>query len=168
MSDVEFFERKVLESSLIKVLLSPSYPEIGEFLHLPEIDPEIVDGFSREIVEKCIGKLISKVLTTIDIELIKKLLTKYGIKASSKKKEELEHKQAQLQDYIFGLKGIEYDTPEQSDEKWASLRDSVIKEESEAEKAVEDKYYLEILWKIAYAIPFGIPLWIHKLIFKKN
>ena len=147
---------------MIKVLLSSSHPEIGEFLHLPEIDPKIVDNFSKRIVVGCIKKIINKVIQTIDITLIEKILENFGGKASSDKKETLKKKQEQVQDYILGLEGITANMSEQSsNETWEKLRKEKQTHIETIEQGVEDQFQLSALWNFVYSIPLGIPLWIH-------
>ncbi len=161
IGNVDAFEQSVLKSSLIKVLLSSSHPEVGEFLHLPEIDPKIVDVFSKKIVKGCIKKIVDHVIKTIDVFLIKKALEEFGEKASPGKKEALEKKQKQLQEHIFGLKGIRADTPQQFDEKWKNLRKQKHARLEKIKEEVKDQYRLSPLQTIVYSIPLGIPLWIH-------
>ncbi|WP_158024977.1 hypothetical protein, partial [Candidatus Protochlamydia sp. W-9] len=52
--NLQVFVQSVLESSLINTIFSQSNPEIGQFLHLPEIDPRLVRNYDREIVGRCI------------------------------------------------------------------------------------------------------------------
>ena len=110
------FEKNVLDTSLINVLLSSSHPEIGEFLHLPEIDPKLASDFSKNIVQGTIQQLMDKVIKTINVTLIKKLLEKFGDQASYHNKERLQTLQKQVQRYIFGLKGKKIE--EQTDKEW--------------------------------------------------
>lgn len=157
VGDINTFGKAVMESSLIKVILSPSHPEIGDFLHLPGIDPKLRDYFDQKVVETCIRKIVDTVIKTIDVSAIKKVIKECGEKASPGKKETLESKQQDVRDYILGLKGIKTNTQQESDKEWKTLQEQL----GVVAQNVEDKYTLGILRKIALAIPFGIPLWMH-------
>ncbi len=161
VGDINAFERRVLESSLIKVLLSSSHPEVGEFLHLTEIDPKIIDDFSKRIVRGCIKKIVDNVIQTIDVVLIEKILEEFGEKASPRKKETLQKKQKQVQKYILGLEGSRAGTHEQVNKSWEVLRKEKQTHLATIEQGVEDRYQLSTLQKVAHLIPFGIPLSIH-------
>lgn len=60
--DPKTFMESVLDSSLINTLTFQSHPEIGQFLHLPEMDPDIVRGYDEDIIASCITKYIDYVV----------------------------------------------------------------------------------------------------------
>ena len=167
--DIKFdekFESKVIKTSLINALLSSHQPEVGEFLHLPEIDPKLAREFSKNIVAGCIKKIVEKVIENVNVELIKKILENFGKEASADKKEQLQAMQKLVTDYILGLKGRK--KKEQTDQEWENLCQEAQSKIDYAKTKSEQEVELSLLWHIAYAIPLGIPKWLHNINKKKK
>lgn len=126
------FERSILESSLTKTLKGRSNPEIGRFLHLPQLDPKIVRQYDQEIVDRCITKYMNFVIKTIHISLIDKLCNEKSEIGSKQKIDELQKKITKLKNYVLlSLTGLSFvDDPEKAAEKWneiqKKLRDSTL------------------------------------------
>ncbi len=122
--DFYAFERSVLEYSLTKTLKARSNPEIGRFLHLPQLDPMIVRHYDQEIVDRCITKYMNFVIKTIHISLIDKLCNENSEIGSKQKKEELQNKIAELKNYVMQtLTGISFvDDPVRAEEEWNKIK----------------------------------------------
>ena len=115
LRDFSTFKRRVLESSLIRTIFSLSNPEIGQFLHLPEIDPTIVRKFDKELIESSIENYTYFIIRTLDVALIDKITGLLTV-ATLKTKIEL------FQEYILGTLGGEYKDPAKREKNWADLR----------------------------------------------
>ena len=162
--DFKAFEQSVLESSFIKTILSQSNPEIGQFLHLPEIDPTIVRKYDREIVGSCIKEFMRAVISTLNISLIEKILQE--MKPPKEKVKALKEKLTHLQRYVLGLLGA---GALSEDSKQAAIEWSRIQNEHKITMdAVEDGFNLPTWAKVCPGIiPIGIPRGIYTL-FKWN
>ncbi|MGR3973156.1 MAG: hypothetical protein QRY72_01050 [Candidatus Rhabdochlamydia sp.] len=75
LEKIKLFEKSILETSLINTLLCESYPEIGKFFHLEEMDPTIVKNYDKQLIEMCIRDYIDEVVTDflINQEMINKI-----------------------------------------------------------------------------------------------
>ncbi|MFC2049555.1 hypothetical protein ACFLR2_02645, partial [Chlamydiota bacterium] len=121
--DFKEFEGSVLESSLIKTIFAESNPEIGRFLHLPEIDPKIVREFDLKIVSDCITKYRKALIQMLDVEAIHVALAEIGEKAAEQRVKEIKDKILRLQKYIMDMSGVQVlNNPGNMQEKWAKLR----------------------------------------------
>ncbi len=122
--DFSAFEQSILESSLIKTLKARSNPEIGRFLHLPQLDPMIVRHYDEEIVDRCITKYMNFVIKTIHISLIDSLCNEKSEIGSKQKIAQLQRKIAKLKNYVLqSLTGISfvYD-PVKAAKKWNEIQ----------------------------------------------
>lgn len=118
----EDFEKSVLSSSLINTLFCQSNPEIGQFLHLPEIDPAIVRRYDKEIVGSCLKKYIGAILKEFNMALIKKILESLETKVSKEKVIKLRTLVDQVQKLVLGLEGAMPDDPAQADKVWEHIQ----------------------------------------------
>ena len=159
----EKFEQSVKESSLIRTLFSLPHPEIGTFLHLPEIDPRIVRNYDKKIVGECLEKYKRWVILTLDISLIKVALTKMKEVADPMEISELKSKFTKLEKYVMGLLGVELNGNENTEEieaKWIEKRKDI----AAAVSALEKEYTLPNWINVLITIPLGIPKGIHTLV----
>ena len=103
--EFESFNRKALEKSLAYAIFSSSHPEIGDLLHLEEIDAQIVDKFDKKIVESCIKKCLEMEVVKLNIgflEQIKNELESGKVRGSeiTKKMQECEVKVNKMVVYL--------------------------------------------------------------------
>ncbi len=105
--DIDNVKRSILQFSLIKILLTKSHPEIGDFLHLPEMDPRIVKYFDEQIITECIKNFIYAVSSSLDIIYLNGILDKFTI--NIEKKTILKEKLARLQECIEGITHEQWD-----------------------------------------------------------
>ena len=158
----ENFARSVKESSLISTLFSQSHPEIGEFLHLPEINPRIVRNYDIKIVKECLDKYKRSVILNLDISLINMALTEMKEIAGPMAILDLQNKFTKLEKYVMGLLGVELNGDENTEEieaKWIEKRKDI----AAAVSAVEKEYTLPNWANVLITIPLGIPKGIHTL-----
>ena len=159
----ENFEESVKESSLISTLFSQSHPEIGTFLHLPEIDPRIVRNYDKKIVGECLEKYKRSVILNLDISLIKVALKEMKEIADPMEISDLQNKFTKLEKYVMGLLGVELNGNENTEEieaKWIEKRKDI----AVAVSAVEKEYTLPDWANVLISIPLGIPKGIHTLV----
>lgn len=120
--EVETFEQSVLESSLINTIFGESNPEIGHFLHLPEMNPKIVRGYDRHIVSSCIKEYMKIVIEKFNASFIDTILRELGEKGSKAKVEDLKKSWGRLRDYILVLEGVIAEDPAQAEQKWTEIQ----------------------------------------------
>lgn len=111
----------VWEKSLIATLFSSNYPEIVEFLHLPEIDPQIVRKYAKEIIEECSNKFMDYFIYTLDMERIQNKINEVRKEAPKDKLIAFEMKLKQARDYILGLYGKQCKGEEEAKRAWAKI-----------------------------------------------
>lgn len=166
LRDFKTFEQNILESSLIQTIFSESNPEVGQFLHLPEMDPTIARKYDAAIIDECFNHYISSVICTLDKSLILKVLKEMGAKTDLKKVKVLEENLERLEDFVKGLLGIktinEKDA-KQTQEAWDRIR----KEHQSALDGVEKSFNLPTWATVCLSIPIGIPIGIYML-FKRS
>ena len=144
----ENLHESILATSLINTLFSQSNSEIGQFFHLPEIDPNIVRGYDKKIVGDCIRKCILAVIGKFPISDVKQTLN--DIKRDMPKEaanadiDEVIKSLSYLKKYILGLLGNLPKNPEdaeQMDKVWTN-----IQEKHKATKAsIEEEFQLPTL-----------------------
>jgi hypothetical protein len=144
--DVENFEQSIKESSLISTIFSESHPEIGEFLHLPEINPDIIRKFNKEILDPYVDNYMKSIILEIDtavIEIIQGKLEQDNVK-------KLQGKLDKLKNYVLLLNGVKLDdkTQEEIEISWNNLQNKI-------KQTVEDKNEKN---------EFDVPAWIKILI----
>ncbi len=157
------FEESVKESSLISALFSQSHPEIGTFLHLPEIDPLIVRNYDKKIVKEFLEKYMRSVILNLDITLIKVTLKEIKEIADPMAMSGLQNKFTSLEKYVMGLLGVELKgnvNTEEIEAKWIKKRKGI----EAAVSAVEKDYTLPNWVNVLITIPLGIPKAIHTLV----
>lgn len=131
--DFEAFDDAVKETSLIATIFSSSHPEIGKFLHLPEMDPQIVQKYDKEIVGDCIQKYMRYFISSLDMHKIKNELEKIKKEAPQDKVVAFEAKLKQARDYILGLRGAECKNDQEADKKWDEIWDEIMQGMQEKE-----------------------------------
>lgn len=122
--DIKDFEESVLESSLIRTILSESHPHIGEFLHLPEIDPNLVRKYDKIIVRSYIKKCIEKVIKELNISRFEADIAKMG-EGSPHEAENVQRRLYRIRDYILGLLGKLPEDPDDQSQKnalWTQIQ----------------------------------------------
>ena len=117
---VEAFKRRVLETSIIFTMTEDT-PEIGEFLHMPEMDPTLVRKYDKKIVDKCIKELIETVIVNLNVGTIEKILNEYK-EVDSELIERIKGKLKDLRDYILGILGRKLSSdPEKTAKEWEKI-----------------------------------------------
>ncbi|MBS4168492.1 hypothetical protein [Parachlamydia sp. AcF125] len=158
--NLKVFVRSVLETSLINTTFSQSNPEIGQFLHLPEIDPRLVRNYDKGILGSCIKKYISSIISTLNISFINKVLKEVEVKVPKKTVAKLNQKAVRLRDYVMGLLGSLPEDPQKAEERWAHLQ----KDHQSAIDSIEEKFKLPPWATVLLTIPVGIPYGIYTLV----
>ncbi len=159
----ENFEQSVKETSLINTLFSQSHPEIGTFLHLPEIDPRIARNYDKKIVGECIDKYMRSVILNLDISLINTALKELKEVADPMEISELKTKFTKLSKYVMGLLGVALSGNENTEEieaKWIETRKDIAADAL----AVEKEYTLPDWTNVLITVPLEIPKAIHTLV----
>jgi hypothetical protein len=164
--DVKAFRESVLRSSLISTIFSHFAPEIGQCLHLPEIDSALVREFDKQIVGNCIKKYIITIIKELDVVSIQALIEPPQadrLRPSPAGQKILEERLARLRKYIIGLEGEKMNkgTPKEIEEAWIRIRE---KHQLDATKSVEKDYALPTWLKVLMGIPLGVPLIIHSML----
>ena len=146
-TDFETFKQAILRSSVIATVFARSNPEIGQFLHLPEIDPRIVWGYDQRIVSTCIDQHIDYYIGSFNLSIFQKILKQVGENTTFKQTGDLFISELKkLRDYILIHKGIQVEDEQKAERDWIKLqkelRDKVLirngisyKSEEEAEQA---------------------------------
>ena len=104
--DPTAFTQSVLSSSLTSTIFS-QFPEIGQFLHLPEIDPGLVRGFDKSIASDVLNDYISGVIKAVNKSDIEKILTDPKLNEFSDEIQKIKFRWFRLNNYIRGLLGLE-------------------------------------------------------------
>ena len=161
VQDVAAFTQKVLDTSLMNTIAPP---EIGQFLHLPEIDPNLVREFDKEIVHDYLRKYKEAVISLLNNDLINKLIDEIEKIASKGKVKNLKDQWIQLRNYIMRLEGIEIPSdPSDAEKKWGEIQRTYETKIDEIEK----KFEVSTLAFIGLCIPAGIPYAILELFKRK-
>ena len=146
-TDFETFKQAILRSSLIATVFAQSNPEIGQFLHLPEIDPRIVWGYDQRIVSTCIDQHIDYYLGSFNLSTFEKILKQVGGNTTFKQiSENFITELKKLRNFILIQKGIPIEDEQKAEQEWLKLqkelRNKVLrlngiayKSEEEAEQA---------------------------------
>ena len=105
----EALEKSIAEIGLIRTLLPSSQDNIKQFLSLPEMDPQILQTYDREIAEEFIKGCREAILHKLDVTLIETLPSTVV---------------EEIQDFVFGEMGvpIDFPNPQARTQKWNSLR----------------------------------------------
>ncbi|MGR3912776.1 MAG: DUF4116 domain-containing protein, partial [Candidatus Rhabdochlamydia sp.] len=146
LKNIKLFKQNILNSSLINAILLPSYPEIGEFFHLKEINPALVQKYDKKLITDCINDYI-------DVVIYHLLIIEKGIQEISKEQDqEIEHAYFSFRDYILTLlKGIPQDEDcIKREQAWILLK-------HEHQKRLEKKKARSPQWmEASLLIPYGI------------
>ena len=103
MQDLTAFEQKVLDTSLMNTIAPP---EIGQFLHLPEIDPNLVREFDKKIAHDFFNIYKKALISLLDKDLIDKIINEIEKTISTGKVKNLKDQWVQLQKFIMLFTGI--------------------------------------------------------------
>ena len=140
--DPSAFIQSVLSSSLTSTIFS-QFPEIGQFLHLPEIDPGLVRGFDQSIASDVLNDYIREVIKSVKKSDIDKILTDPKLNDFSDEIQKIKFRWLRLNNYIRGLLGIEIsENPDLAGEN--HLYELFVRMDQESRK--------RIVWGSSYAI----------------
>jgi len=154
------FEQKVLESSLINVIFSKTNPEIGQFLHLAEIDPGLVKEYDKIIVRDCIKKYENAIIGTLNISAIRTLIDNPQMKKYAKNETEALSNQLNiLQKFVMGRLGALQQDPQKADEIWKGME----KDRQTTTIDIEQQFALPTWATVCLCIPLGVPYGIRTL-----
>ena len=146
-TEFEIFKQNILRSSLIATVFAQSNPEIGQFLHLPEIDPRIVWGYDQKVVSTCIDQHIDYYLGSFNLSTFKKIFKQVGGNTTFKQvSKSFIAELKKLRNFILIHKGIPIEDEQKAEQEWLKfqkeLRNKVLKlngitykSEEEAEQA---------------------------------
>jgi hypothetical protein len=116
------FKKSVSQTSLINTILSQKNPEVGQFLHAPEMDPRLVRSYDKEVVSSCIKNYIETIISDLNIVLINKILSEMEKTADFVKIEKLGEIVVKLRNYIMGLLGSMPKNPAKAERIWIYIR----------------------------------------------
>ena len=155
------FEKSVIETSLIDTLFSWTNPEIGQLLHLPEMDSQIVQDYDRDIVYSWIRKFVDSLVVGLDLpspdalqEYLQGTIPQEKITKYKKMYSDLQQ-EIEIQ---YNMTSIE--TEELKEKKWKEVREKVKKT---VDQIVEKEFLLSPWNKALMIIPLAIPLGIWHL-----
>lgn len=167
LDGIESFHQKVNESSLINTVFSSTHPEIGEFLHLPEMDPSIVENFDKKIVKTCVDNYMDLIISEMDMFHVRAILKNMRKVTLSDKISTLEAKFEELQKYVMGIKGVDFTKLQNStqiDAKWNEIQLPI----TNATANKKEEWKLPLWAKIMGGLALGIPLAIHNFMKMKD
>ncbi len=161
--DPKEFRQRVLDTSLINVI-TPWAPQIGQFLHLPEMDENLVRNYSQTIVENCIRNYIEGIVAELQLSTVEMLLKRFSYHEGAwKLGQEIER----LKSYILGLKGLGHllgEKAEEAKQEWQRLEVELKRAREAAGKSVEKSFQLGFWATLGLGLPIGIPLGVYKLV----
>ena len=142
-TDFETFKQAILRSSLIATVFAQSNPEIGHFLHLPEIDPRIVWGYDQRIVSTCIDQHIDYYLGSFNISTFEKILKQVGGNTTfNQVSENFITDLKKLRNFILIHKGITTENEQKAEQEWLKLqkelRNKILRTNGIAYKSEEE------------------------------
>ena len=138
-TEFEIFKQNLLKTSLINTVMSESNPEIGQFLHLPEIDPAIVWGYDKEIVSDCIDQYLKFYIDSFNISAVNRILKEIGNNRSlAEKVNTLRIKLEKLRNYILDIKGVPYENEQEAEQAWLKLQKEQLQASEEIAKSYEE------------------------------
>ena len=122
-TEFEIFKQNILRSSLIATVFAQSNPEIGQFLHLPEIDPRIVWGYDQRIVSTCIDQHIDYYLGSFNLSTFEKILMQVGGNTTFKQvSKSFIAELKKLRNFILIHKGIPIEDEQKAEQEWLKLQ----------------------------------------------
>lgn len=160
------FEERVLETSLMFTIFNRSHPEIGQLLHIPEIDPSFVRKCDQHICTAFLKKYIVAIVSALDLNLINQMLEEFKTKADSQLIQQLEKELADLKSYVEGLEGIHGENGREQNQthqrrSWNDIRETI----KDASKSIEDRFtFPQILRWLEEYLSIRVPSGIKKLI----
>ena len=157
------FEQAVWETSLTNTI-TPWSPEIGQFLHLPEMDPNIVKSYDKKIVRNSIESYMEAIISSVQFSKIKAILTILKKDETQKKIVQLKHKVKKLKDYVAGLKGFGDLSEEELMNQWITIENRIREARKTAAEGVGKDYALGFWATFGLALPIGVPLGIYRLV----
>ncbi len=156
---------------MIKTIFYETDPEIGEFVHLAEIDPDFVGELDAMIVDTSVTKYMDAVVGSLNKSFIDKMIKEiksqtFGPnKVSDRKVTALKESWKLLLTYVKGLKGLMIlDDKTAAEQKWKEMSDKCRVTEEE----VDIRFSLPTWAKVGLCIPLGIPYGIYRFIHSQN
>ena len=158
INSIESFYKSVAEHSLIYTI-APQ--EIAKFLHLPEMDPNVVIQYDSLIMDECIQKYMRAAIGGLHLSVLEKILDKAE---NSKKVEEIRNQIKNYKKFIQGLLGVKpTDDQKKAEEQWKRIEE----QHQIALETVEQKFKLPTWAIVALSIPV-IPITIYTIWQKYN
>jgi hypothetical protein len=96
-NNIDELKNAITKSSLLDIIVSDSYPEIGKLMHLYEIDSAIVHKYDMKIIDRCLKKYKTDIIISMDIHLIERRLGK------NQEYQKLFEEIYKIRDYILNL-----------------------------------------------------------------
>ncbi|MGR3973076.1 MAG: hypothetical protein QRY72_00625 [Candidatus Rhabdochlamydia sp.] len=156
ISKIEEFKSNILKTSLINTLLYGSFPEVGQFFHLEEMDPDIIRGYDKAIIKNAIKGYIDQVISDISVieEIIKEFVKKSETELGKNSDSVVDDTFKSLKNYILS---VHEGTPNQVDkakvdEKWDLLQEKIHKEKSN----LKISRSMHVAFSLALGIPYAI------------
>jgi hypothetical protein len=172
--DIKSFEERVLNSSLIRTITSRSHPEIGDFLHLPEMDHKVAREFDKEILKGWIRGALQTVFRDVDLELFEAIIENAPSRSvkdirkpkdALKDKNDLKRSLDALTEYVKGLLGEQKTSGKDKKEVWAKIQE---RNRVAAQTAVDKEWKVPTLITVLLGLPLGIPLGIRGHLKKRS
>ncbi|MGR3912153.1 MAG: DUF4116 domain-containing protein, partial [Candidatus Rhabdochlamydia sp.] len=156
LKDIEAFEQSILETSLINTILSKSYPEIGRFFHLEEMDLALIREYDKKVIEDCIDGYIKDVI--LGFLLAKDVIEKFEKKYSKQQSQEIDKVWSLLKKYVPDLQETfpKNASSDKVKEAWESLEKECQQRLEGTEKELELPGWLKAVLLIPLGIPYSI------------
>jgi hypothetical protein len=162
MGDPNTFKLDVLRRSLIARLTHETHPEVGEFLHLLEMDGTLAKAYDQKIIKAYVEDNINILVKNSSLDLVP-ILLKSGFPITPSDEKALKDKVDEVKKFVCKLHGVsEQDLksdPTLMDKKWGDMKKLYKKEDVKIGQSYDLKGYI---WWLA-VIPLGIPYGINEL-----
>ena len=134
-TNFDSFKRKILETSFIYAI-GQDFPEVGQFLHLPEMDPSLVRDYDTQIVKTCMRTYMDEILGSLNMPLVNKMLGEYSSLIGQETTQSIKQELKKLMEYVLGILGIPVDEDiRRTEREWQTLQ----KEYQDARRQVRDE-----------------------------
>jgi hypothetical protein len=158
VGDKSTFESDVLKRSLIARLTQEKEPEMGEFLHLLEMDKGVAKKYDQKIIKAYVDENIKILVKSLCLGFSDKLLDKVS-SATTKRYKQLEK---EMQIFLCGLRGVseaELKNPELMEKKWVEIQNLYKNSDVEIGKSYALDGVIFWLAVLPFGIPYGINRW---------
>jgi hypothetical protein len=135
---------------------------MGDFLHLPEIDPAFVYELDTDIVSTCITKYMECVISTLNLSSMDKAVAKFSGRTDAEKMTFFQNKLEQLKKYIMLLLGRLPEDVKKAEGEWIRLE----KDYQALKSADKDVSWRKIQNYLSYLLPSPSIDWI-KILYEK-